>query len=456
MSEVARTLGEKLLAQLTPPPATRMAAEKGMLLSTNPRAKMQREERMSSSMKAPLSRRTVVTGTAAVMLASPALVRAQEKSLKIGVLLPRSGYMAPTGQSSDRGARIAPKVLSDYGYRVELIHVDTESSVDAARHSAERVINEGVHCIVGNVDSGGTMAVAQVCERRGVPLVVNVGAAPQITEQGFKYVVRNFPHAGMLMATSLRLIKDLLDVTKLDAKTAVFLHANDTFGMAQRTALEALFPRSGLSFQLKELIPYDPRAQDLAVEVTKVRGLNPEIVLVVTRGNDAVKIIREMVRQRFEPKAIISPGSSGMFEEEYYQTLGPYADYTIFHLPWANPKSQMAQALEAAFKPAYPQFRFPVECFFVGFTFEAMLVAADGFKRAGSTEGAELMKAIRETNIADHIIIGPPIKFDAKGQNVGIPSASVQSRNRTPTVVLPRDVATMEPLLPMPPWQGRS
>jgi branched-chain amino acid transport system substrate-binding protein len=50
-----------------------------------------------------------------------------------------------------------------------------------------------------------------------------------------------------------------------------------------------------------------------------------------------------MARQRFLPKAIISPGSSGMFEEEYYQTLGPLADYTIFHLPWPNPKSQMAQ-----------------------------------------------------------------------------------------------------------------
>ena len=46
------------------------------------------------------------------------------------------------------------------------------------------------------------------------------------------------------------------------------------------------------------------------------------------------------------------------------------------------------------------------------------MVAADAFKRSGSTNGPELMKAIRETNIADHIIIGPPIKFDEKGQNI--------------------------------------
>jgi branched-chain amino acid transport system substrate-binding protein len=52
-------------------------------------------------------------------------------------------------------------------------------------------------------------------------------------------------------------------------------------------------------------------------------------------------------------------------------------------------------------------------------------------------------------------MIGPAIKFDEKGQNVGIPSAAVQNRNKTPTVTLPPEVATMAPVLPMPGWQGR-
>jgi len=412
---------------------------------------------MNRSM-ASISRRKALAGATATAasLAMPAIVRAQDKVLKIGVLLPRSGYMAPTGQASHRGATIAPKVLAEYGHRVELIHIDTESVPDTARSTAERIINDGAHCIVGNIDSAGTLAVAQVCERRGVPLVVNIGATPEITEQGFKYVARNFPHARMLMEGGLRLIKNLLDVTKLDAKTAVFFHANDTFGLAQRNALDRLFPSAGLPFQVIDRIAYDPRAQDLSVEVTKIRAPNPDIVLAVTRSSDAIKMIREMEKQRFLPKAIISPGSSGMFEEEYYQALGSRADYTIFHLPWVNPKSQMTQALDAAFKTSFSDRRFPVECFYVGFTFEALLVAADAFRRSGSTNGPELMKAIRETNIADHIIIGPPIKFDEKGQNVGIPSASVQSRNRIPTVVLPTEVASTIPVLPMPPWQDRS
>jgi len=207
---------------------------------------------------------------------------------------------------------------------------------------------------------------------------------------------------------------------------------------------------------LLDSIAYDPKAQDLSVEVTKVRALNPDLLLVVTRAADAIKLVRDMVRQRFEPKGLISPGSPGLYDEEFYQALGPLADYAIYNIPWANPKSQMAHALEAAFTPANPNFRFAVECFNVGFTFEALLVAAAAFKAAGTAHGPELMKAVRATDIADHIMIGPPIRFDDKGQNVGIPSAVVQNRGRTPTVTLPADVATAAPVLPMPGWQGRT
>jgi branched-chain amino acid transport system substrate-binding protein len=417
---------------------------------------------MTHRMNRPVNRRqllagaTATTAYATAWLAAPALVRAQPQALKIAVLLPRSGYLAQAGQSCHRGAQIAGKVLSDFGYRVELIHVDIESSPEISRTQAEKVINEGAHCIVGAFDSACTLAIAQVCEQRQVPLSINIAAAPPITEQGYKFLVRNFPTGGMLVSNGLKLIKDVLDATKFTAKSAVFLHANDTFGAAQRTAMDALFPRAGLPFQLAESIAYDPRAQDLSVEVTRIRALNPDLVLTVTRAADAIKLVRDMVRQRFEPKGIISPGSPGLYDEEFYQALGPLADYPIFNIPWADPKSQMSQALEAAYKPAHPNFRFAVECFNAGFTFEALLVAADGFKRAGSTNGPALMQAIRATDIASHVMIGPPIKFDDKGQNVGIPSAAVQSRNRTPTVVLPVTAATMTPVLPMPGWQGRS
>lgn len=412
---------------------------------------------MASS--APLTRRALTAGAGALAsgaLAIPAIVRAQPAALKIGLLLPKSGYLAQAGQSCHRGAMVTPRVLADFGLRIEIMDIDFESNPDMARTQAERAINAGAQCIVGPFESGAALAIAQVTEQRRVPFIINIGAAPQITEQGYQYLVRNFPTGRDLVTNGLALIKDLLAATAAAPQTAVFIHANDTFGTAQRGAMDALFPRAGLPFRLLESIAYDPKAQDLSVEVTKIRALNPDILLVVTRSADAIKLVRDMVRQRFTPKAIISPGSPGMYDEEFYQALGPLADFTISNLPWANPNAPMTKALEAAYAPAHPRHRFAAECFNAGFTFEALLIAADAFRRAGTADGETLMRAVRATNLAEHVMVGGPIAFDAKGQNTNIVSACVQNHNRTPTVVLPAAAAARAPVMPMPGWLGRA
>ncbi len=405
-----------------------------------------------------LTRRQLLAGTAGgvTFLTMPSIVRAQAPSLKIAVLLPQSGYLAQAGQSCHRGALVAASVLADLGHKVDLMHIDMESNPDVARTQTERAINEGAQCVVGAFDSAATLAIAQVCEQRQVPLIVNIGAAPQLTEQGYKFLVRNFPTGGMLVSNGLKQIKALIEATKVSPKTAVFLHANDNFGMAQRHGMDKVFPTAGMPFKLLDSIPYDPKAQDLSVEVSKIRGLNPDLLLVVTRAADAIKLVRDIVRQKFQPMGIISPGAPGLYDEEFYKALGPLADYHVDAIPWANPKSKVTQALEAAYKKQQPNYRFAVECFNVGFTFDALLIAADAFKRAGSATGPELMKALKATNLTDHAMIGPPIKFDEKGQNLDIPSSCVQNRAQTPTVVLPAEVATMTPVLPEPPWQGRT
>jgi len=72
----------------------------------------------------------------------------------------------------------------------------------------------------------------------------------------------------------------------------------------------------------------------------------------------------------------------------------------------------------------------------VGFTFEALLIAADAFKRAKTTDPKALADAIRQTNITNKMMLGAPIKFNAKGQVEGIGSACVQNLNLLPTVPL--------------------
>ena len=399
-----------------------------------------------------LSRRTL--GQAAIaggVLAGfgRAPVFAQNTTLKVGVLLPRSGLLAQAGQACQRGADIAPAVLAELGYKVEVMSADTESNADVARSRTEKLINDGAHVIVGAFDSGQTAAAAQVCEQRGVPLVMNIAAAD-------KTVFRNFPTSTMLVTNGMSLMKDLFAASGTTPKTAVFLHANDTFGMANKAAIDALFPTLDMPFQILQSIAYDPKAQDLAVEVAKAKATGAELAIVTTRANDAIMMVREMVKQRWEPQGIMSPGSPGLYDEQFYKVLGKYSDFAITNLPWYDPKAAMTERVEAAFRKQFPNDRFEGYAFNVAFTFEAILVAADAFKRAGTAESSALLTALRQTNLSDKLMVGPAITFDEKGQNTSLVSACIQNHKLRPTVVLPKASAEADPVFPMPGWAKRA
>jgi branched-chain amino acid transport system substrate-binding protein len=141
-----------------------------------------------------MNRRTLLASTAAAMLSAPAIARAQGGSLKVGVLLPRSGLQALIGRDCQRGVELAPPILKDLGLPdLAIMNADTESNVDTARARAEKLISDGAQLLIGAFDSGHTTAIAQVAEQKGIPLVINIAASPAITEQGYKLVFRNFP-----------------------------------------------------------------------------------------------------------------------------------------------------------------------------------------------------------------------------------------------------------------------
>jgi branched-chain amino acid transport system substrate-binding protein len=407
-----------------------------------------------------ITRRRFNTGVAATVtvaaLAPWRRARAQA-ALKVGVLLPRSGLQALIGQSCQKGADVAPEVLEKaYGVKVEIISADTESNVDVARTRAERLIQEGANVLVGAFDSGHTAAVAQVAEQHGIPHIVNVAAAPQITEQGYKFVFRNFPTAPELGRNGLSLIADIFAASHLSSRTAVFMHVNDTLGQAMAKGVDALMPALKPPFKILDTIAYDPAAKDLTVEVAKAKATKADFLLLVCRLNDAVILRREMIKQRWSPMGVISPGSPGMYEEQFIKMLGKHADYCISNTVWFNSKSQMTKQVAAAFKKHFPRDSIDFHGTNVGYTFDAIMIAADAFKRAKSTDPKALADAIRQTNIAadQRMSLGGAIKFNAKGQVEGNRSAVIQVLKGKPTVVMPAELAEGKLVFPSPDYKA--
>ena len=373
------------------------------------------------------NRRRVLAGAAAAAatFAAPSILRAEGGTLKVGVLLPRSGLQAGLGQDCQRGVDIAPAILKSMGLPdLAIMNGDTESNVDTARARAERLISDGAQLLIGAFDSGHTTAIAQVAEQKGIPLVINIAASPAITDQGYKFVFRNFPTAPMILNDAFANQKEIFAAAGAAPKTVLYMHVNDTFGTAMAKGVGAIMPKHDMPYTIVEEIAYDPAAHDLSVEVAKAKASYADALLVTSRLNDAMLITRELVKQRWTPQAILSMGP-GWFEDQYLKTLGNISDGPISFSPWHDPNKKLTLALEATLAKAYPGINLSTNHVF---TFEALLIAADAYKRASTTDPKALAEAIRTTNITDNTSIGPGIHFDGKGQNDKLNVAAIQNR----------------------------
>jgi len=406
-----------------------------------------------------LGRRAFTAGLFAstAVVTSGALMRtpgAQTPPLKIGVVLPRSGYLAKIGQENQRGYDVARSILRQAGGypELEFIAGDTESDVPKSRAAAEKLIGDGVHMISGCFDSGQTVAVAQVTEQKGIPFVVNIAAAPAITEQGYKFVFRNFPTGGRIVADAFTLQKEIYQISGKTPQTVVVMHVNDTFGTSIRDGINALLPRMEMPYKIVEMISYDPRARDLSVEVAKAKGTGAELLWTVSRLNDAILLTREMIKQRWEPLANISSGP-GYYEDQYLKTLGKNADYVISFVPWYDPNKAMARILIAEMEKLHPGIATDTNHVF---SFEAALIAADAYKRAKSTNPTALQEALRATNITDNCSIGAGIRFNEKGHNEWVGNAGIQNYLGRSRVVVPAKSADLKLTFPVPGWRARA
>jgi branched-chain amino acid transport system substrate-binding protein len=383
----------------------------------------------------------------------PAIVRAQGGPLKVGVLLPRSGVQALIGQDCQRAVELAPPILKDLGLpELAIMNADTETSVDVARSRAERLISEGAQLLTGAFDSGQTSAIAQVAEQKGIPFIVNIAAAPPITEQGYKFVFRNFPTAPMILTDAFNNQKEVFQTAGTTPKSVVLLHVNDTFGVAMLQGIDAMMPKFDMPYTIVDKIAYDPAARDLSVEVAKAKATGAEAVLVVGRLNDAILLTREMIKQRWSPIAIMSMGP-GWNENDYFKTLGKLADGPMSFIPWYDPTKKLSQRFFADLEKAYPGFNMNEKHVY---TFEALLIAADVFKRAGSTDPKALVDAIRATNITNNVSIGPGIMFNQKGQNDKLKCAAIQNRAGKFVTIAPKEASDAKPELPMIPYSQRT
>ncbi|HEX4573261.1 MAG TPA: ABC transporter substrate-binding protein [Dongiaceae bacterium] len=131
-----------------------------------------------------LSRRTLLALSAAGMLALGAAARADDNTIKVGVLATLEGAFTVLGQDSMRGADLAFKE-HDYmagGKKLEVIKGSSDASPDSAVAAARKLVEQdGVQILIGPLSGDEGLAVKNYAKTQPQVTFINGTSAAQDT-----------------------------------------------------------------------------------------------------------------------------------------------------------------------------------------------------------------------------------------------------------------------------------
>jgi branched-chain amino acid transport system substrate-binding protein len=276
--------------------------------------------------------------------------------------------------------------------------------------------------------------------------MIDIGAADQLTQQRVKYVFRLFVTSSILGRRGIEYMMEMFKVKGITPRRAVFLHVSDLFGQVQAEKTMEWHKKLNAPFEVVEIITYPVTTQDLSTEVSRAKAANPDLILAVTRPNDAILLVQELFKQRVDVKAIIGPGNPGFYQPTFPRALGKLAEHTLANAPWYNPKSALTQKVAADYEKRFGD-PLTTES---AWAYQAVVTIADILERTGSTDPDKFVESARKTNLKDHVISGGNIQFDEQGDNIGASTAMVQIREGRARVVVPKEFAEVEAVYPIP------
>ncbi len=397
---------------------------------------------------------SAAVGATAAISGFPTFLRAQAPEIKIASIQPVTGVISDIGISMRRANQLAVDdinarggIKSMGGAKLKLLLADTEAKEEVARTEAERVIKEGAVCLVGPFLSGNAMTIATLCEQRGVPFVMDVAAADDITRKGFKNTFRVFPYTTKFADAMLFYMSQIMKEKNVSKLRGVVTNTGDLFGRVQGATFVRVLKEKKFPIEVLGHIEYPLGIQDLSAEVSKIKALKPEILLPVARPGDAKLMIRELYKQRVELQGIVSPGSPGWYEPEFIRDMKALSDYVMDNVPWYNPVGKMYKEVNAAFSKKFPGKYIDTNS---GYGYLGVLVAADALERAKSTKPEAILAALKKTYFKQDLMVGGAVTFDERGDNINADTAMIQIFGGSIKVVLPQKVAETKYVYPMP------
>src|SRR5579859_3377863 len=340
---------------------------------------------------------------------------AQDRVVRIGVLMPISGPGSYFGVMDKEGIELALEHFKNgvNGYKLQVQYEDSACSPLQATNTAKRILDQfKPHIIIGEECSDASLAIAPILEQAKVPMLNAGSVTMKLTESGYKYVFRIFPNAEQQSAP-------LVDVARriLKAQTAVVLHEKTNAGNDNAEGFSKPFTAAG--GKVLADIDFARDVNDFTAIATRIASLGKVDVLpTFALEGQTVRLAQALA----QAKVVKGGGGSAVqmgsiwlpygFDQKAGQASEGYVRIIQFD---PNEKRKMDQDFVKAFKAKYGADRVPTHI--NAHAYDSILLVAEAVRR-----GAKDAESIRDrlSKMKNVEVTTGRITFDAKGQNADL------------------------------------
>lgn len=281
-----------------------------------------------------VSRRTLLKAAGAAgiaALASPRIILAQgEQPVKLGVDNPLTGTYAITGRNELHGMELAVEEINAKGGilgRPAKLIVEDSTSGDAgvAVQKARKLIDKDkVDFLVGNVNSGLTMAMSAVAYEKGVFMMDPGGHADPITGSECHWNVYQVDPSTTLLVNAIA-----PSLVKRFGKKFYFLVPDYAFGHGLLDAYKVNLQKLGATNLGADLIPLG--TTEYSSYLIKAQAASPDVIVILQNGEDQTNVLKQAVQFGLDKRFHIAGAN---IELETLEALPPTARIGNWVIEW--------------------------------------------------------------------------------------------------------------------------
>lgn len=321
---------------------------------------------------------------------------ADANEIVIGGNFELSGNVATFGSAAANGAQLYFDEVNAAGgvlnKKIKFVNLDNKSDATEAANVATRLITQDkVVAILGATTSGDTLGFIQVAADNKIPVVSSSATNPDVTvdpntKQVREYIFRACfidPFQGTVMANFA--LKDL------QAKTAViYVDNNSPYSKGLAQFFKESFTKQGGKIVGEEA--FVPEDQDFKATLTKIKGMNPDVVYLPGYYEQVGKIVKQA-----REVGITVPflGGDGWDSPKLAEIAGPQAlNNTFFSNHYSSEQDDPnVKSFVEKYKTKFGQ----VPDSMAALGYDAAVLIVDAIKRSGDGSPEKIKEALKAT-----------------------------------------------------------